>query len=334
VIRLEEWVDIVALHRQGHGIRTIARHLGISRNAVRRALRRNGPPVYERKRRPSKLDPFKDYLIQRLTDFPELSSERLFEEIKVQGYTGGKTILKDFTLPYRRRRREPILRFETAPGEQAQVDWSDLGVHLIDGCPKKLYLFAMILGYSRCLFAEVVTKTDCDTLISCHRRAFAYFGGTTRTILYDNMKTVVLKRGGDGNHLFNPSFLDFAGYIGFSPKLCRPYRAKTKGKVERAFGYIKDRFLVGQTFTDLDDLNTRLRIWLETEANTRKHATTGEVPFARLSKENLMSVSDRSAKPTIDSSTLPQRRPLFVFASPSVEKRSLLVYEEVANEPS
>lgn len=234
MIRLEEWVDIVALHRQGHGIKMIARHAGISRNAVRRALRRGGPPLYERAPRPSKLDPFKDYLVQRLTEFPELSCERLLGEIRIRGYTGGRTILKDFTFPYRRRRREPIVRFETAPGDQAQVDWSDLGVHLIDGHPTKLYLFAMVLGYSRCLFAEVVTRTDTDTLITCHRRAFTYFGGTTRTILYDNMKTVVIQRGAGGDHHFNPKFLDFAGCVGFAPKLCRPYRAKTKGKVERA----------------------------------------------------------------------------------------------------
>lgn len=330
MIRLEEWVDIVALHRQGHGIKTIARHLGISRNAVRRALRRGGPPVYERAPRPSKLDPFKDYLIQRLTDFPELSCERLLDEIRARGYTGGKSILKDFTFPYRRRRREPIVRFETAPGEQAQVDWSDLGAHLIDGRLTKLNLFAMVLGYSRCLYAEVVTRTDTDTLIACHRRAFAYFGGTTRTILYDNMKTVVTQRGPGGDHRFNPTFLDFAGCVGFAPKLCRPYRAKTKGKVERALGYIKDRFLVGQTFTGFDDLNTQLRIWLETEANTRVHATTGEVPFARLTKENLLTIPEHSAKPKVDTPLPRPGRPLFRFATPAVERRSLSVYEEVA----
>lgn len=330
MIRLEEWVDIVALHRQGHGIKTIAKHLGISRNAVRRALRRGGPPVYERASRPSKLDPFKDYLIQRLTDFPELSCERLLEEIRARGYLGGKTILKDFTLAYRRRRREPIVRFETAPGEQAQVDWSELGAHLIDGRPTKLYLFAMVLGYSRCLYAEVVTRTDTDTLITCHGKAFSYFGGTTRTILYDNMKTVVVQRGVGGDHRFNPKFLDFAGCIGFAPKLCRPYRAKTKGKIERALGYIKDRFLVGQTFTGFDDLNTKLRIWLETEANTRVHATTGEVPFARLARENLLSVPERLARPRVELALPGPKRPLFHFAAPDVEQRSLSVYEEAA----
>ena len=122
VIRLEEWVDIVALHRQGFSIKAIARQLGISRNAVRRGLRRDGPPVRApQKRPPSKLEPYKDYLLSRLAEFPELSTVALFEEIQAQGYTGGLTILRNFTRPYRVRRREPVVRFETPPGHQAQV---------------------------------------------------------------------------------------------------------------------------------------------------------------------------------------------------------------------
>lgn len=330
MISLEEWVDITSLHRQGVGIKAIARRLSVSRNAVRRAIRRGGPPVYRRQARPSKLDPFKDYLVQRLSEFPELSCERLFLEIKAIGYEGGKTILKDFTKPYRVRRKEPIVRFETAPGQQAQVDWSDLGVHVIGEYAVKLYLFAMVLSYSRCLYAEVVTSMDCDTLLECHRHGFSYFGGTTREILYDNMKTVVLKRAAGGDHHFNPQFLDFAGMIGFKPKLCRPYRAKTKGKVERIIGYVKDRFLVGRTFTDLDDLNRRLLTWLETEANTRVHSTTDAVPFTRLSEENLLAVAKRAICAHVEPPSANPKRPMFNFESPIVERRALSVYEEVA----
>lgn len=330
MIRLEEWVDIISLHRQGLGIKTISRRLHISRNAVRRAIRKDGPPTYRRPVRPSKLDPFKDYLIQRLGDFPELSCERLIIEIKKQGYSGGISVLKDFTRPYRIRRKEPVVRFETPPGEQAQVDWSDLGIHLIDGKPVHLNLFAMVLSYSRCLYAEVVKVTDTDTLIACHKRAFSYFGGTTRTILYDNMKTVVLKRGENGDHRFNPAFLDFAGTVGFTPKLCRPYRAKTKGKVERIIGYVKDRFLVGRTFSGISDLNSRLLAWLETEANTRIHATTKDVPFVRLASEDLTAIPKRLLSQREDTAALPTRKPLFHFESVEVEVRALSVYEEVA----
>lgn len=329
MIRLEEWVDIMSLHRQGLGIKTIARRLNISRNAVRRAVRRGGPPVYERPSKPSKLDPFKDYLLQRLSDFPELSCEKLLAEIRNQGYTGGVTILKDFTRPYRTKRKEPVVRFETAPGEQAQVDWSHLGIHELGGQQKALYLFAMVLGYSRCLYAEVVTSMDVETLIACHKRAFTYFGGMTQHILYDNMKAVVIKRGENGDHRFNPTFLDFAGSLGFVPKLCRPYRAKTKGKIERSFGYIKDRFFVGETFAGLEDVNAKLLVWLETEANTRVHATTSEVPLARLRDENLLTIPTRLL---VEKASLrpKKEKALFRFEAPVVEVRPLSVYEEVA----
>lgn len=330
MIKLEEWVDIVSLHRQGLGIREITRKLGISRNTVRLALKRARPPAYERPVRPSKLDPYKNFVLCRLSEFPGLSCERLLLEIKEQGYDGGITILKDFTRPHRKRRREPIVRFETRPGEQAQVDWSDLGVHVIGDRPTKLYLFAMVLGYSRCLYAEVVTSMDSDTLLSCHRRAFAYFGGTPKEVLYDNMKTVVIKRGQGGNHHFNPKFLDFAGTIGFRPKLCRPYRAQTKGKVERIIGYVKDRFLLGRTFADLNDLNRRLLAWLETEANTRIHSTTKAVPFIRLTEEKLLKVPPRLLKERQELPRSNSKEPMFYFAPPIVERRSLSVYEEVA----
>jgi transposase len=322
-------VDIKSLHKQGLSIKAIARRLGISRNTVRKALRA-GPPKYERPARPSKLDPYKDYLKKRLNDFPELCAVTLFEEIQSLGYTGGLSILKDFTRPHRVRRREPSVRFETAPGAQAQVDWSDLGTVTIAGKSVSLNLFAFVLGYSRAVYAEVTTCTDTQTLIDCHKRAFSYLGGAPAEILYDNMKTVVIKRGSHGDHRFNESFMDLAGTYGFVPKLCRPYRAKTKGKVERTIGYVKDRFLCGRTFSSLSQMNTELILWLETTANRRVHATTGEVPFERLEEERalLLPVSIPSAV-----GLQRAKRPLFIFneaALPLVEERPLAVYEEYA----
>lgn len=327
MIKLEEWVDVVALHRQGLSIRAIARRLGISRNAVRRALRRGGPPVYVRPPRPSKLDPYKDYLLQRLTGFPELSAAALFDEIKALGYTGGVSILKDFTKPHRVRRREPAVRFETAPGLQAQADWADLGTHPIAGKPTPLYLFVMVLGYSRAIYAHATTSSGAEAFLDCHARAFESFGGMPAEILYDNAKVVVLSRNRNGAR-FNPRLLDFAGRFGFAPKLCRPYRAQTKGKVERSIGFIRDRFFVGRSFTGLDDLNGQLAFWLDSHANQRIHATTGERPVDRLARENLLPFA--SARPW-SSADAPRSRPnrlTFKFVAPEVETRSLSVYEE------
>jgi transposase len=330
VIDLEEWVDIVALHRQGFPIKAIARKLGISRNAVRRALRRDGPPVRAaQKRPPSKLEPFKDYLLSRLAEFPELSTVVLFEEIQAQGYAGGLTILRNFTRPYRVRRREPVVRFETPPGRQAQVDWAHLGTHVLDGILTPLYLFVMVLGFSRALYAEVVTSTDVGTFLRLHVHAFESFGGIPEEILYDNQKQVVLARTADGPR-FHPEFLSFCGQFGFGPRLCRPYRARTKGKVERAIGYVKDRFFCGRTFTDLADMNHQLAHWLSEVANQREHATTGEAPSLRLLREGLRPLAE--AKPWRQG-LAPAVRPqasLFRIVAPEVEERSLAVYEEVA----
>ncbi len=327
MISLEEWVDVVSLHRQGMGIRTIARELGISRNAVRRALERGGPPCYRRDPRPSKLDPFKDYLIERLADFPDLPAVTLFEEIKERGYEGGISIVKDFTYPYRRKRREPVVRFETPPGHQAQVDWAHLGRHELSGVLTPLYLFVMVLGYSRALYAEVVTRTDIDSFLALHVRAFASFGGMPEEILYDNQKQAVLAHTAGGVR-FNPSLLAFAGRYGFKPRACRPYRAKTKGKVERSIGYLKDRFFCGRTFQDLADLNTQLTLWVETVANERVHATTGEKPSKKLQEEKLLPFA--AAEPWKMPVVMPAPPgPLFRFAEIEVQERPLSVYEEV-----
>jgi transposase len=327
VISLEEGVDVVSLHRQGWGIKTIARELGISRNAVRRALMRGGPPAYRRAPRPSKLDPFKDYLLTRLTDFPDLCAITLFEEIREMGYEGGISILKDFTYPYRRRRREPVVRFETPPGRQAQIDWAHLGRHQLFGGETSLYLFTMVLGYSRALYAQVVTSTDIETFLALHVRAFAAFGGMPEEILYDNQKQVVLGRTKEGVR-FHPSLLAFAGHHGFRPRACRPYRARTKGKVERSIGYLKDRFFCGRTFRDLADLNVQLEHWTQTVANERIHATTGEKPSKRLGEEKLLPFA--AARPWKMPEPQPASPgPLFVFGEVEVQERALSVYEGV-----
>jgi transposase len=329
VIRLEEWVDVVALHRQGLSIKAISRRLGISRNTVRAALRREGPPVYARPAKPSKLDPFKDYLLARLAEFPELSAVVLLEEVCALGYEGGLSILKDFTRPYRIRRREPVVRFETPPGRQAQCDWAHLGTHEIAGRETRLFLFVMVLGFSRALFAEVVEQTEMQTFLALHVRAFQAFGGMPEEILYDNQKVVVLSRTPEGPH-FHPELLAFAGHFGFRPRLCRPYRARTKGKVERSIGYLRDRFFTGRTFGSVEDLNHELAHWLRTVANEREHQTTGEQPSVRLRRERLLPFAVARPWPLLAPPAPSGDRPRFRFSAPEVERRSLAVYEEVA----
>ena len=326
MITREEWVDIISLHRQGLSIRAISARLGVSRNTVRAALRREGPPLRQARSLPSKLDPYRDYLLARLAEFPELSAVALCEEIRALGYAGGLSILKEFTYPYRQRRREPVVRFETPPGRQAQADWSSLGRHLVGDAHRSPQLFVMVLGFSRTLYAEAVWRADLETFLACHARAFAYFGGVPAG------GPLRQRQGGRpraprGGPRYNPGLLDFAGRYGFAPRLCRPYRARTKGKVERSIGYLKDRFFVGRIFTDLEDLNCQLLGWLDAVANRREHATTGERPAERLLREGL---SPLPATGWPAAAPPAGREPRRLPAPPSVAVRPLAVYEELA----
>jgi transposase len=186
----------------------------------------------------------------------------------------------------------------------------------------------MVLGFSRALFAEVVTQADLDTFLELHVHAFRALGGMPEEILYDNQKVVVLGRRSDGP-IYHPALLAFAGQFGFRPRLCRPYRAKTKGKVERSIGYVRDRFFCGRTFIDVADLNHQLEGWLATHANMRFHRTTGERPCDRLLREKLLPFAAARPWRSVQTPVVLPRPPSFRFASPEVERRSLSVYEEV-----
>jgi len=185
--------------------------------------------------------------------------------------------------------QKATVRFETMPGLQAQVDWAYFENYQVyeDGAWKKLYCFLMILGYSRMRYIEFVTDMSTSTLIRCHINAFRYYGGYTDEILYDNMKQVVVKRLlKQADSTLNSQFEDFAGFYGFKPVLCRPYRGQTKGKVERTVSYVRDNFMTGIEYTDLDNLNVQAMGWC-IKVNGKVHSTTNEIPKARLTGENL-----------------------------------------------
>ena len=170
-----------------------------------------------------------------------------------------------------------------------RMDWGFFEDHLVyeDGKWKKLYCFLMILGYSRMRYIEFVTDMSTNTLIRCHQNAFRYFGGYPEEILYDNMKQVVIKRLlKQEDSTLNRQFEDFAGFYGFKPILCRPYRGQTKGKVERTVQFVRDNFMVGIKYNSLADLNGQALAWCN-KVNGKVHATTNEIPFERLQKEGL-----------------------------------------------
>ena len=285
MIGVDQMMDVRDLDRQGHSIRAIARITGLSRNTVRGVLRGAYPLRREVTPRASRLDPFKDYLRARRAEYP-LSAVRLLAEIRPMGFDGSVIILRRFLASLEdddRRDRRLTVRFETPPGHQAQADWGQVG-HLRDarGRSRPVYAFAYVLSFSRMLFVHFTTSTNLETLVDCHRKAFDYLGGWPRQVLYDNMKQVRL-----GPGRWNPAFLDFADHHGFTPKTHRPYRPRTKGKVERAVDYVKDGFVLGRHFADLDEMNAEGLSWLEGTANVRVHATTGRRPADLLPQEGL-----------------------------------------------
>jgi transposase len=293
MITLEDWIMIKHMHKQGVPKARIARELGLDRKTVRTAIDRDGCPKHERQSMGSILDPYKDYIKQRLEKY-DLTATRLQREITERGYPGSYTILRQYVQQVKGAKPKPaFVRFETGPGEQAQMDWSDFGWFESGGQRRKLWCFAMVLGYSRALYIEFSHSQNLVSLGKAHINAFRYFGGVTDTVLYDNMKTVVLSREGNRIH-WNPQFMDFASHYGFMPKLCLPGRKETKGKIERPFSYIRSSFFRGTDFVDLTDMNEKGWNWLDNVANKRIHGTTQEVPFDRLKDENLNPLRDEA----------------------------------------
>lgn len=273
---------ILELHRQGLSVSAIAERTGHDRKTVRKYIREGlaAPKYKPRHPRPTVIEPFEAHLRERVAAWPELTGERLLREVRALGYTGGRTALNDF-LRTVRPPPAPVfeVRFETPAGQQAQVDFAEFKVCFGNQGPvRRVWLFAMVLGHSRYLWAQFVLHQDLPTVLRCHMEAFAHFGGVPREILYDRMKTAVLGEGGDEHGIvYNAKLLACGVHYGFLPRACQPYRAKTKGKVERPYRYIRADFFLARRFTDIDDMNRQLRDWLDTVANARCHGTTGRI---------------------------------------------------------
>jgi transposase len=290
----EQSVEVRVLKRQGHSIRAIARETGLSRVTVRRYLQdptatvRYGP----RAPRAGKLDGHRDYLLARIEAARPawIPATVLFREIRERGYTGGVSLLKAYLAPFKVGEPEPVVRFETEPGEQMQADFT-----YVRRGRRPLLAFVATLGYSRASYVQFTVGEDTQTLCTCLREALVFFGGVPEHILFDNPKTVVIERDfyGEGQHRYNRELLAVAEEFGFRPRLCRPYRAKTKGKVERFNGYLKNSFLIPLAATlkqsgltlDHTAANAHIGPWLQAVANARIHGTTHEIPNERLQLE-------------------------------------------------
>lgn len=290
MIRLGEIVMILDLHRQGLSVSAIARQLERDRKTIRKYIERGlEVPAYgPRQPRPTVVTPFAPYLRERIAAFPELTASRLLREIRELGYSGGYTAVKDFLRIIRPRALQAFeRRFETPPGKQAQVDFAFFRTVFTDqpGGERIIWLFSLVLGHSRMMWGRFVAHQDLQTVLRCHIAAFEALGGVPAEILYDRMKTAVLGEVDDQGIAYNRKLLDLAAHCRFLPKACPPYRAKTKGKVERPFRYVREDFFLGRSFRNLDDLNAQFQHWLDTVANPRRHATTGRIVLEHFAEE-------------------------------------------------
>jgi transposase len=320
---------------QGGGKAELARKLGVSRrtvyhwieteqldrdlddDAVRYTPR---PPV------PTKLDSFKGIIQERLQAFPRLTAQRVFEEVRAAGYDGGYTQLKQYIRQVRPRPiDDTVRRFETPAGFQGQVDFASFNLPW-----GRRYALVVVLGYSRLLWLRFYPRQNMQALFAGLESAFSAFGGVPQELLFDQMRSVVIgdDRLSRGALVLNAEFLRFAAHWGFRPRACRPYRAKTKGKVERPIRYLRESFFYGRTFLNDADLNAQAERWLATTANRRKHRTVGEAPQLRFERDERFTLKSLAptpyprlycVAPTPASKKTPysievQRRPLSVYA--------------------
>lgn len=245
---------------------TIAAELSLHAETVRRALTdapRSLPPP-----RTSPVDAYQGFLEETLRQYPRLRATRLFEMIRLRGYSGSVRQLRRRVALLRPIHKEPFLRLRCFLGEQAQVDWAHFGKVRVGRTERKLSGFVMTLSFSRALYLEFFFDQSLASFLRGHVRAFAYFQGVPRTLLYDNLRAAVLERHAEGVH-FHPRLLELCAHYHCAPRPCAVGRGNEKGRVERAIRYIRDSFFAARGFLTLADFNEKAARWRDEIAHTR-----------------------------------------------------------------
>ena len=282
----EDYLMIEAQRRRGVYVKDIAEELGVHPRTVRRAMQRGAAPSGKRPgARKSKLDRYKAQVDELLRGGVR-NAVVILREIEAKGYSGGISILRDYMRPKRRlSQSRATVRFETPEGGQLQNDWGEIWTEL-GGKRAKVHFSVNTLGYSRRLHFWCTGSQDAEHTYEGLIRAFEHFGGVPQEVLVDNQKSLVIRHRIGDRVQFHERFIDVAGHYGFTPRACRPYRARTKGKTERMVGYIKHHFFVRyRQFESLDHLNQLAGQWLATEADRRVHGTVKEVVIERFERE-------------------------------------------------
>lgn len=342
------WDTLVLLKHlleEGLSKTAIAERLGVSRRVIHHWIAtgqlardlETAPPRTMRPR-PTKLDAYHAIIQDRLTTYRELSATRLFEEVRAAGYTGGITQVREYVARVRPRPEpEPVVRFETPPARQAQVDFAEFRFPW-----GKRYALLVVLGYSRLLWLQFYPRQTLATIITGLEAAFAYFGGVPYELLFDQLKAVVVddQRADGGKLLENPEFLRFARHWGVRIRACRPYRAQTKGKVERPVRYVRGNFIYGREFVGDADLNAEALRWLDEVANQRVHRTINAVPRERFEADERALLQPLAARPyrplVLPAARTGRRTALHSVVPPAaavvVEQRALAQYQSLVEE--
>lgn len=340
-----EWEKRVLLKHyldQGLSRSAAADKLGIHRRTIARWIAAgmldrdvNEVPRYgPRPAVPSKLDPFKAIIHERLERYPKLTAERLFEEVQGVGYTGSYSTVRNYVRRVRPRPEpEPLIRFETEPGEQAQVDFAEFRLPW-----GKRFALLVVLGYSRLLWVRFFPRQTMQTLFTGLEQSFEFLGGVPEHLLFDQLKAVVVddERLSGGELIGNAEFLRFSAHWGFRIRACRPYRAKTKGKVERPVSYLRSSFFYGREFLNDADLDEQLQRWLSRRANVRIHFTTKERPQERFERDERAALGPVAPRPytplvlPLDRRRRRSEAPRPRIPAIDVERRPLARYSAIA----
>ena len=319
---------------QGVSKAELSRRFGISRRTIHswiesgqldRDLSSGETSYTPRPRVSHKLDPYKAIIEERLEQFPKLSAQRLFDEVRAAGYPGGYSRVRDYVRAVRPREpADAVVRFETPAGRQGQVDFGTFTLPW-----GRRHALLVVLGYSRLLWLRFYRRQTMAVLMEGLESTFARFDGVSRELLFDQMRSVVIsdERTGGGSLMLNAEFLRFAAHWGFTPRSCRPYRARTKGKVERPIRYLRESFFYARAFLNDADLNEQAERWLQDTANVRRHGTTGERPAGRFERDERHVLRPLASHPYrrlgARQRSVPARP---VPKTVEVERRSLKVY--------
>jgi transposase len=281
----EDYAVIQSLNQRGVYLKDIAAELEVHPRTVKRALQRGGVSRPKRKSHNRKLDPY-EAKVDELLGAGVWNSMVILREIQALGYEGGRTMLREYIQPKRALRPgRATVRFETEPGKQLQSDWGEVVVE-IAGVRRKVYFIVNELGYSRRFHFWCTESQDAEHTYEGLLRSFEYFGGVAAEVLVDNQKSTVLQASNSGSPKFNERFVDLAKHYGFTPRACKPYRARTKGKDERMVGYVKQNFFVRyRSFENWVHMNQLAEIWLKEEADPRLQGTVKEVVAERFERE-------------------------------------------------